>query len=66
MSHALLKAGGQSLQQECDDVAPIEEGDVAITGPGNLQCRYVLHIVLPQYSREAEKVNALTTADCML
>ena len=59
VSLALLKVGGQLLQQECDNKAPINVGDVAITGPGNLRCRHVLHTVLPGYKKrsvEAEKV----------
>ena len=61
MARVLLKAGGQSLQQECDEVSPISVGDVAITGPGNLPCQYVLHTAMPSYkkrSSEAEKVMA--------
>ena len=59
VARVLLKAGGQSLQQECDEVSPITVDDVAITGPGNLPCQYVLHTVMPSHkkrSSEAEKV----------
>lgn len=57
---ALLKAGGKSLQRECSRAAPINVGDVAVTGPGNLPCQHILHTVLPSYqkqSSEAEKVS---------
>jgi len=60
VSLALLKAGGTALQQECTDAAPINVGDVAVTGPGNLPCKYVLHTVVPSYTtkhaKDAEKV----------
>lgn len=59
MAKTLLKAGGQSLQQECAAAARIAVGDVAITGPGKLHCQYVLHTVMPSYKtspRDAEKV----------
>ena len=61
MSLALLKAAGQSLQQECSEVGAIGVGEVAVTGGGNLKCRHVFHIVLPSYKRknEAEKVMRL-------
>lgn len=49
MALALLKAGGQELQQECKKVAPIKTGEVVATGPGKLPCHHVLHTVLPGY-----------------
>lgn len=58
VSHALLKAGGQSLQDECTQKAPVNVGDVVVTGPGNLPCRQVLHTVIPGFKPggQAEKV----------
>lgn len=59
VAKALLRAGGKSLQQECDATAPINVGDVAVTGPGMLPCRHVLHTVMPSYKKhsgEAEEV----------
>ena len=58
MSLALLKAAGQSLQQECSNVGPINVGEVAVTGGGNLPCHHVFHTVLPSYKHknEPEKV----------
>lgn len=53
MAKALLTAGGKSLQQECNDIAPIAVGDVAVTGPGKLPCQYVLHTVLPSYKEHS-------------
>lgn len=56
VARALLKAGGPSLQQECGNIAPIAVGDVAVTGPGKLPCRYVLHTVLPAYKKRSNEV----------
>lgn len=57
VSIALLKAGGQQLQAECSKRAPVKTGDVAVTGPGALQCRHVFHTVIPGYNgKAAEKV----------
>ena len=57
VSVALLKAGGRQLQEECTKKAPINTGDVAVTGPGSLPCRYVFHTVVPGYNvKGAEKV----------
>ena len=65
VSLSLLKAGGKSLQTECNKAAPINVGDVAVTGSGNLPCRHVFHMVLPSYrkhSTEGEKVRFLKCA----
>ena len=57
VSKALLKEAGERLQLECTQKAPIGYGEIAVTGPGNLQCQYVLHTVLPNYdSGAAERV----------
>ena len=62
VSIALLKAGGQQLQAECTKKAPINTGDVAVTGPGALPCSYVFHTVIPNYNgKGAEKVSVLYT-----
>jgi O-acetyl-ADP-ribose deacetylase (regulator of RNase III) len=53
----LLNAAGQSLQDECTKKAPVKIGNVVITGPGKLPCKYVLHTVIPSYDGKAsEKV----------
>ena len=60
VSLALLKAGGQQLQMECTKKAPISTGDVAVTGPGAISCRYIFHTVIPSYNgKGAEKVRML-------
>ena len=56
VSLALLKAGGAMLQQECSQKAPIRVGDVAVTGSGNIPCRFIFHTVVTSHNKHGEKV----------
>jgi O-acetyl-ADP-ribose deacetylase (regulator of RNase III) len=40
---AIRERGGPSIQRECDEIGPIEVGDAAITGAGDLSATYVIH-----------------------
>jgi O-acetyl-ADP-ribose deacetylase (regulator of RNase III) len=40
---AIRRAGGPSIQDECDRHGPVRVGEAAITGAGNLRARFVLH-----------------------
>ncbi|MCA9510264.1 MAG: macro domain-containing protein [Myxococcota bacterium] len=40
---AIREKGGPSIQRECDAHGPVEVGDAAITGAGDLRARYVIH-----------------------
>ena len=40
---AIRRAGGPSIQRECDEHGPIRVGQAAITGAGDLPARYVIH-----------------------
>ncbi|HVN40230.1 MAG TPA: macro domain-containing protein [Myxococcota bacterium] len=40
---AIRAKGGPSIQSECDAIGPIEVGDAAVTGAGDLPARYVIH-----------------------
>ncbi len=40
---AIAEKGGPSIQAECDAIGPIEVGDAALTGAGELRARYVIH-----------------------
>jgi O-acetyl-ADP-ribose deacetylase (regulator of RNase III) len=35
--------GGDAIQQECNKLAPIPLGEAAVTGPGTLKCKHVIH-----------------------
>ncbi len=45
---AIRTKGGPSIQEECDQIGPIEVGEAAITGAGNLKARHVIHAVGPR------------------
>jgi O-acetyl-ADP-ribose deacetylase (regulator of RNase III) len=40
---AIRRAGGPSIQEECDRHGPVRVGQAAITGAGNLRVRWVIH-----------------------
>ena len=40
---AIRRAGGPSIQDECDAHGPVAVGDAAITGAGRLRARWVIH-----------------------
>jgi O-acetyl-ADP-ribose deacetylase (regulator of RNase III) len=43
VAKAILRKGGQVIQQEADKVGPIELAAAAITTAGNLKAKYVIH-----------------------
>jgi O-acetyl-ADP-ribose deacetylase len=45
---AISRAGGPSIQEESDALAPIELGDAVATGAGDLPCRWVIHAATMQ------------------
>ncbi len=55
VAHALLKAGGHTLQAECTAKSPISTGEVVPTKPGNIQCQYILHTVVPNFDQPGGK-----------
>ena len=62
VSQALLKAAGKALKVECAKKAPVNVGDVAVTGAGNMKCKHIMHVVLPSYDgsgglSQSEKVH---------
>ena len=40
---AIRRAGGPSIQEECDARGPVRVGEAAITGAGRLRARFVIH-----------------------
>lgn len=40
---AIRRAGGPTIQEQCDALAPIALGDAVATGAGELPCRHVIH-----------------------
>lgn len=39
----IREKGGPTIQQECDEIGPIEVGAAAVTGAGRLRARHVVH-----------------------
>jgi hypothetical protein len=40
---AIRTKGGPTIQQECNRIGPIQVGEAAVTGAGNLPSKYVVH-----------------------
>jgi len=53
VAYAIVKKGGYEIQRESDEYVkthgPVKTGEVAVTGPGKLKCRYIIHAVGPRY-----------------
>lgn len=51
--------GGTEIQEECrrllEDMGELSEGDVLVSGPGQLRCKSIIHVVIPT-NAEDEKV----------
>ncbi len=45
---AIVRKGGQSIQDESNPLAPVDVGCAAITGAGRLRAKYVIHAVGPR------------------
>jgi O-acetyl-ADP-ribose deacetylase (regulator of RNase III) len=43
LAGAIRRRGGPSIQQECDRHGPVEVGQAAITGAGDMPARHVIH-----------------------
>ena len=43
VAEAIVRAGGSSIQDESDELAPIDLGAAVPTGAGDLPCRWVIH-----------------------
>ncbi|XP_076078269.1 protein mono-ADP-ribosyltransferase PARP14-like isoform X2 [Mytilus galloprovincialis] len=61
VSAALLKVGGQALQDECKQNYPqgIGYGEVAVTSGYNLPCSYVCHGSLDQWRKDGSSIKIL-------
>lgn len=54
IAQAMATHAGPALQKECNDHGPASTGDVVVTGPGKLDCRYVFHAVATSYSSDKD------------
>jgi len=67
---AILREGGQIIQEECNKIGPIDVGEAVITTAGRLKARYVIHAVGPRLGEGDEEkklrmatLNSLKLAD---
>lgn len=51
LAGAIVRAGGEAIQEESDAVAPVQTGHAVATGAGVLPCRRVIHAVGPIWSK---------------
>ncbi|MEJ5375874.1 MAG: macro domain-containing protein [bacterium] len=57
---AIRSKGGPSIQEECNRIGPIQVGQAAITGAGQLKARYVIHAVGPRMGEGNEDQKLLS------
>ena len=63
---AILRAGGEAIQKECDSLSPIREGEAVITGAGDLPHEYVIHAVAPNGEIEGWEALIVSCANQIL
>jgi O-acetyl-ADP-ribose deacetylase (regulator of RNase III) len=61
---AIVRAGGPSIQEESNRLAPIGLGEAVATGAGSLPCRWVIHAATmhPGGPTSAEVIRAATAS----
>jgi O-acetyl-ADP-ribose deacetylase (regulator of RNase III) len=66
LAAAIVRAGGDVIQQESDawvaEHGPLHSGLAAVTGPGSLPCRAIVHVAGPYYREGADNEGLLRTA----
>ncbi|HDS85355.1 MAG TPA: macro domain-containing protein [Phycisphaerales bacterium] len=65
---AIVHKGGRIIQEESNRIAPVPVGQAAMTGAGNLKCRYVIHAVGPRMGEgdEDAKLQSATLSSLRL
>ena len=59
---AILRKGGPSIQEECNEIGSIPVGYAAITGAGKLKARYVIHAASMGLGTTATTAKTLRTS----
>ncbi|KAL4231447.1 Poly (ADP-ribose) polymerase [Mactra antiquata] len=67
LSNALLRAGGDVIQDECNQNYPngISPGEVAVTSGGNLACTYIFHIAIRPFDSKHPSKSLQSVSDCL-
>lgn len=60
---AIRRAGGPSIQDECDAHGPINVGEAAITSAGALHARYVIHAASMSLGGRTTRSSLLSSMD---
>jgi len=65
---AIRRAGGESIQEECLKLAPIEVGGAVLTNAGRLKAKFVIHAAGPVWGEgdEDEKLRRATVRSLQL
>jgi O-acetyl-ADP-ribose deacetylase (regulator of RNase III) len=61
LAGAIVRAGGQCIQDESRRIAPVPVGAARATSAGTLPCRWVIHAVGPRWG-EGDEANKLARA----
>src|SRR5882762_1891228 len=59
---AIARKGGESIQQECNEIGSIPVGFAAITGAGNLKAKHVIHAASMGLGGERTTAKSLQTS----
>ena len=60
---AIRRAGGPTIQEQCDAHGPIRVGEAAITGAGKLRARYVIHAASMSLGGRTTRVSLKSSMD---
>jgi O-acetyl-ADP-ribose deacetylase len=60
---AIRRAGGPSIQEECDAHGPVRVGEAAITGAGRLRARFVIHAASMALGGRTTRVSLKSSMD---
>lgn len=65
---AIIAAGGDTIQKECNEIGSCPTGSAVITTGGNLPAKYVIHAVGPMYGEgnEEHKLRSAVTTSLSL
>lgn len=65
---AIIAAGGDTIQNECNEIGSCPTGSAVITTGGNLPAKYVIHAVGPMYGEgnENQKLHSAVNASLRL